>query len=255
MPSELPDAAEPTIGKVLLVGAGPGAADLITVRGRECLGRAEVVLYDYLANPDLLQFVPESSERICLGRHGNGRLWSQPQINETLVDRARQGRIVVRLKGGDPSIFGCAAQEVGALVQAGVPFEIVPGVTAGIAAAGSAGIPITHREFASAVAFVTGREDRDKDRSNLDYAALAGFPGTLVFYMGTTTVDEWSSGLIAAGLSRKTPVAIVRRATLDDQMERTTTLGEVSAAVRTQPPLRPPVVFICLLYTSPSPRD
>ncbi len=217
---------------------------MITLRGVEALRRADVVLYDYLANPLLLEQCRPDSERICLGRHGSERVWDQDRINRALVEEASQGRIVVRLKGGDPSIFGCAAQEIAALIAAEIPFEVVPGVTAASAAAADAGIPITHREQASAVAFVTGREDRGKTSSSLDFAALAQFPGTLVLYMGTTTVESWSSALIAAGKPAETPVAIVRRASHPDVDVITTTLADVAQIVRTPRPIRPPVIFV-----------
>ncbi|HRE99034.1 MAG TPA: uroporphyrinogen-III C-methyltransferase [Pirellulaceae bacterium] len=231
-------------GRVILVGAGPGSPDLITLRGVEALRCADVVLYDYLANPLLLEHCRADAERICLGRHGSERVWDQDRINRALVEEASRGRIVVRLKGGDPSIFGCAAQELAALIGAEIPFEVVPGVTAASAAAADAGIPITHREHASAVAFVTGREDRGKSTSSLDYAALAQFPGTLLLYMGTTTVESWSTALIAAGKPAETPVAIVRRASHPDAEVITTTLAEVAQVVRTPRPIRPPVIFV-----------
>ncbi|MCA9270697.1 MAG: uroporphyrinogen-III C-methyltransferase, partial [Planctomycetales bacterium] len=185
-------------GRVYLVGAGPGAADLVTVRAVECLRRADAVLYDYLANPQLLAYAGPHCERICLGRHGRGRMMSQADINAEMVARAAAGQTVVRLKGGDPAIFARAAEEVDALAAAGVPFEIVPGVTAALAAGSYAGIPVTHRDFASAVALVTGHEDETKTASSMDWAALAAFPGTLVVYMGVTTADDWSAALIAA---------------------------------------------------------
>lgn len=231
-------------GCVVLVGAGPGAADLITQRGEKWLKRADVVLYDYLANPALLSRVTPGTELVCLGRHGAERVWTQTQINQRIVAEALAGKCVVRLKGGDPTIFGCLAQELASVIEAGLPFEIVPGVTAATAAAAGAGIAITHRDLASAIGLVTGREDQDKTESALDYAALARFPGTLVFYMGTTTVGAWSQGLISAGKPADTPVAIVRRASLPDQSVRASTLGEVAELVRATPPLRPPVVFL-----------
>lgn len=231
-------------GRVVLVGAGPGAPDLITRRGAAWLSQADLIVYDYLANAALLSHARHDAETICLGKHGTGRLWNQEQINETLVREALRGRLVVRLKGGDPSIFGCAAQEIEALQRAGIDFEVVPGVTAAIGAAAIAGIPLTHRDHASAVAFVTGSEDRDKQQSSLDFHALAHFPGTLVFYMGTTTVETWSRGLLEFGKPPETPVAIVRHATLPDQSVITTYLGDVVNQVRTTPKLRPPVVFI-----------
>src|SRR5438552_2475306 len=175
-----------TPAKVFFVGAGPGDPGLITLRGAECLRRAELVLYDYLVNPRILDHVSPTAEKVCLGRHGRGRILSQDEINERTIAAARQGRRVVRLKGGDPLIFGRAGEEIAALTAAGIPFEVVPGITAALAAGSYAGVPLTHRDWASAVALVTGKEQADKDGAELDYAALAKFPGTLVFYMGVT---------------------------------------------------------------------
>ncbi|MEZ6106398.1 MAG: uroporphyrinogen-III C-methyltransferase [Pirellulaceae bacterium] len=241
-------------GCVVLVGAGPGAADLLTMRGAHWLRQADVVLYDYLANPALLAGASPRAELVCLGRHGRERVWSQDQINQRIVEEAQAGKCVVRLKGGDPIIFGCLAQELQAIISARIPFEIVPGVTAASAAAAGTGLAITHRDLASAVALVTGREDRDKADASLDYAALARFPGTLVFYMGTTTVETWSTGLLAAGKAATTPVAIVRRASLSDQTMWETTLGDVASLVRRETPLRPPVVFIVGAVADPAHR-
>ena len=234
----------PKLGTVHLVGAGPGEPDLLTLRGRKLLETADVVLYDYLANPQLLQHCSSLAEKICLGSHAEGRVWSQQDINSAMIEKARGGKQVVRLKGGDPSIFGCGFQELEALESAEIPFEVVPGISAGIAAAAYAGIPITHRDSASAVAFVTGQERHGKQNSIHDLPALAKFPGTLIIYMGTTTVGRWSGGLIQYGKPSATPVAVVRRCTHVNQSITLTTLGQVARLVRTDPPMRPPVVFI-----------
>ncbi|MGI8980068.1 MAG: uroporphyrinogen-III C-methyltransferase [Pirellulaceae bacterium] len=234
---------QPAPGRVYLVGAGPGDPALLTLRGAECLRRADVVLYDYLVNPVLVAHCREQAERICLGKHGGGRIWPQEEINDQLVAFARAGKTVVRLKSGDPAIFARGAEEVERLVREGIEFEIVPGITAALAAGSYAGIPITHRELASAVALVTGHEDPEKHEQALDYAALAKFPGTLVFYMGVTTVRHWSAELMAAGKPAGTPVAVVRRCSQPDQRTLRTTLGEVAAAVERER-LRPPVIFI-----------
>ncbi len=162
-------------GKVYLVGGGPGDPGLLTLRGRQCLARAEVVLYDYLVNPRVLRHAA-TAELVCLGRHGRDRLVDQAEINARLVELARQGRVVVRLKGGDPAIFGHLAEEAAALQAASIEYEIVPGVTAASAAASFAGIPLTARDAASAVALVTGQQGHDEP-APLDYPALARFPG------------------------------------------------------------------------------
>jgi uroporphyrinogen III methyltransferase / synthase len=230
-------------GTVYLVGAGPGDPGLITLRGMQCLRRADVVLYDYLANPQLLAHCRPDAEKISLGKHGGGRIWSQEEINEALVRLAREGKTVVRLKSGDPVVFARGVEEIEALSIAGIPFEIVPGITAALAAGSYAGIPITHRELASAVALVTGHEDGGKEGPPLDYAALANFPGTLVFYMGVTTAARWSADLIAAGKPPETPVSVIRRVSFPDQKVWQTTLGGVTGFVA-ETRLRPPVIFV-----------
>lgn len=235
---------EPKLGKVYLVGAGPGDPGLLTVRGAECLRRADVVLYDYLATPELLIHTRPDAEFNCLGRHGHGRLMSQTETSDLMIRHAKQGRTVVRLKGGDPAIFARLAEELAALEAANISYEIVPGVTAASAASSHAGIPLTDRDEASCVAFVTGHERQDKEiRDTLDYAALARFPGTLVFYMGITTAPHWSRELIANGKSPSTPITIVRRCTWPDQQSFTTTLGDLPNLLA-EMKLRPPAVLI-----------
>ena len=232
-------------GKVYLVGAGPGDPGLITLRGAQCLARADVVLYDYLANPRLLQHARAGAELVCLGRHGQGRLWSQAEINGRLVEGAMEGKLVVRLKGGDPAVFARTAEEVQALTSAGVAYEIVPGITAALAVSSYAGIPLTHRDGASAVALVTGqqREGDSGGQEPLDYAALARFPGTLVFYMGVTTARHWVDHLIAAGKPPGTPAAIVRRCSWPDQAEWHCVLSEVPGVLAAGQ-VRPPVLVV-----------
>jgi uroporphyrinogen III methyltransferase / synthase len=233
-------------GKVYLVGAGPGDPGLLTLRGAECLRLADVVIYDYLANVQLLSHARPEAERVCLGRHGtgHGRLMSQAEANDAMIRHASAGRTVVRLKGGDPTIFSRLAEELAALDEAGIPYEIVPGVTAAQAASSHAGIPLTQREEASCVAFVTGQEMHDKTTTEpLDYAALAKFPGTLVFYMGVTTAPTWSRALLDHGKRSDTPVVIARRCSLPDQQTIYTTLGQLTEVVQTNN-LRPPAVVI-----------
>jgi uroporphyrinogen III methyltransferase/synthase len=227
---------------VYLVGAGPGDPGLITLRGVECLRRADVVLYDYLVNPRLLAHAPQA-ERVCLGRRGRDRIVPQAEINARMVAEARAGRTVVRLKGGDPAVFGRAAEEVAALREAGIPLEIVPGITAALAAGSYAGVAVTHRELASAVALVTGHQQDDEPGTELDYAALAAFPGTLVFYMGVTTAETWTSALIAAGRPPNTPTAIIRRCTWPDQETIFCTLDTVAGEAAHRK-LRPPAIVI-----------
>jgi uroporphyrinogen III methyltransferase / synthase len=230
-------------GKVYLVGAGPGDPGLITLRAVEVLQQADAVLYDYLVNPAILRHCRPTARLISLGKHGAGRILSQAEIHDRLLELGQSGQSVVRLKCGDPMVFARAGEELAFLTEHQIPFEIVPGVTAGLAAASYAGIPVTHRDAASAVALITGQEDADKSDTSLDYAALAAFPGTLVLYMGVTTVSRWSESLIAAGKPPSTPVLIARRVSLPDQERLLTTLGEVASVVG-KGKLRPPVVFI-----------
>ena len=235
---------EQQFGKVYLVGSGPGDPGMITLRAVECLRRADVVLYDYLVNPRILAHVRSDAETICLGRHGHGRIWPQHEINDRLVRLATAGRTVVRLKGGDPVIFARGAEEAEVLTAANVDFEVVPGVTAALAAGSCAGIPVTHRDLASAVAFIAAQEQADKPDSSLDYGPLANFPGTLVFYMGVTTAHRWTSALIQAGKSPDTPTAIVRRCSWPDQLSIRCRLDEVAQRLSAAPKIRPPVIVI-----------
>ncbi|HKJ01643.1 MAG TPA: uroporphyrinogen-III C-methyltransferase [Longimicrobiales bacterium] len=236
-----PDGVAPAT--VYLVGAGPGDPGLLTLRGAECLRRAEVVLYDYLANPSVLEHAAPSAELVPLGRTGTGRSLTPDEITDRMIEEARRGRTTVRLKGGDPSVFGRGADETGALRRAGIPFEVVPGITAGLALAAYCEIPVTHQDDASALALVVGRERDAKEESGLDYGALAAFPGTLIFYMGVARAALWSAALVARGKSPDTPVAIVRWCTRAAQEILRCTLGTVSDFVATQG-VRPPALFV-----------
>ena len=230
-------------GTVYLVGAGPGDPGLITLRAVECLRRAHLVLYDYLVNPQVLDGAQNSAELVCLGRHGRGRILSPGEVNERMIRAAQAGQTVVRLKCGDPLIFARAAEECQALAAASVPCEIVPGITAALAAGSYAGIPLTDRDAASAVALVTGHEDDEKSSTQLDYAALATFPGTLVFYMGVTSAPQWTRALIAAGKAADTPAAIVRRCSWPDQVTIRCKLERVADELATHK-IRPPAIVI-----------
>jgi uroporphyrinogen III methyltransferase/synthase len=232
------------LGNVFLIGAGPGDPGLITVRGRDLLARADVVLYDYLASPHLLEHCRPDAVRVCLGQHGRGKLWTQDEIIRRMIEDARAGLQVARLKGGDPAVFGRLAEEVSALVAAGIPHEIVPGVTAATAVASFAGISLTDRDAASCVTFFTGQECGGKhETESLDFATLAILPGTLVVYMGVTTAPHWSAQLIRHGKSPETPVIVVRRVSQPDQQIWHTSLAEVpNLLARHQ--IRPPVLAI-----------
>jgi len=230
-------------GIVYLVGAGPGDPGLVTLRAVECLARADLVLYDYLVNPATLEHAPASAELVCLGHHGTGRTLSPTEIVARMLQGARGGKTVVRLKGGDPSVFGRGADEIEPLREAGIPFEIVPGITSGLAVAAYCEIPITHHEDASAVALITGQERHAKTTSSLNYGVLAEFPGTLIFYMGVRRVAEWSRALLDHGKPPDTPVAIVRWCTRTRQRMVRCTLENVAEVVR-QRELRPPSLFV-----------
>jgi uroporphyrinogen III methyltransferase/synthase len=233
---------EQQVGVVYLVGAGPGEPGLITLRGVECLRQANLILYDYLVNPLVLRHAPASAERVCLGRHGQGRIMPPDEVIAQMIAAARDGQTVVRLKGGDPAIFARGAEEAEALSAAGIPFEIVPGVTAALAAGSYAGIPVTHRDLASAVALVAGHEDEGKP-SPLDFRMLAHFPGTLVVYMGVTTARQWTRELMAGGMPAETPAAIVRRCSWPDQLTILCELSRVADELAARK-MRPPVIVI-----------
>ena len=231
-------------GKVYLVGAGPGDPGLITVRGKSLLERAEVVVYDYLASPKLLKHVPADAELIYVGKKGGGHhAHTQEEINQMLVDHTLAGKVVVRLKGGDPFIFGRGGEEIEELFAAGAPFEIVPGVTSATAAATYAGIPITHRDYTASVAFLTGHEDPTKEKSNIDWEKLATGAGTLVVYMGIKNLPIIVENLIKYGRDPKTPVAVVRWASTPEQRSVVGTL-ETIADVVAGAGIKPPSLII-----------
>jgi uroporphyrinogen III methyltransferase/synthase len=213
-------------GSVALVGAGPGDPGLLTVRARELLDRADVVLHDRLIPPGALDGL--DAELIYVGKQGGGPQMPQEEINRLLVEHAGAGRRVVRLKGGDPFVFGRGGEEALVCREAGIPYEVVPGVTSGIAAPAYAGIPVTHRDLASGVAFVTGHEQPGKPESALDWPALARFPGTLVFYMGVRALPRIAEQLIAGGRPPTEPVAVVERGTLPGQRTLLATLADVA---------------------------
>lgn len=231
------------IGRVYLVGAGPGDPGLITLHGVECLARADLVLYDYLVDPRVLLHARSGAELVCLGHHSRQRTITQDEIHARMIRAARQGRTVVHLKGGDPVVFGRSAEETETLRAEGIPFEIVPGVTAALAAGAYTEIPLTHADHSSCLALVTGHERSSKQGLPLDYGGLAKFPGTLVFYMGIRSATQWSQGLIQGGMSPDTPVAIVRRCTLPDQASVRCTLGTITETIR-RAEIRPPAVTI-----------
>jgi uroporphyrinogen III methyltransferase/synthase len=236
--------ASSKLGKVYLVGAGPGDPGLITVKGLQLLSRAEVVVYDYLASKKLLKHVPKEAEFIYAGKKGGGHhAHTQDEINQMLVDHARAGKMVVRLKGGDPFIFGRGGEEIEKIVEAGIPFEVVPGVTSATAAATYAGIPITHRGYTASVAFVTGHEDPTKKDSTIAWDKLATAVGTLVFYMGIKNLPSISEKLIANGRDPKTPVAVIRWASTPEQHSVYGTLEDIADIVHRED-IKPPAIVV-----------
>jgi uroporphyrinogen III methyltransferase/synthase len=218
-------------GIVYLVGAGPGDPGLMTTRSLELIASADVIFYDRLIPPGALDGAREDAELVYVGKQPGVPSVPQEEIGTRLIEAARAGRSVVRLKGGDPFVFGRGGEEGEALRAAGVEFEVVPGLTAGVAATAYAGIPVTHRDDASAVAFVTGHEDPEKAETALDWEALARFPGTLVFYMGVKRLPENAAALIAAGRDPVEPAAAIERGTWPGQRTFVATLGTLAATV------------------------
>jgi uroporphyrinogen III methyltransferase / synthase len=219
------------LGIVYLVGAGPGDPGLMTIRSLDLIVAADVIVHDRLIPRDALVAARPDAEILYVGKEPGDASVAQDEIEKLLIDRAREGKIVVRLKGGDPFVFGRGGEEAEALAAAGIPFEVVPGITAGVAAPAYAGIPVTHRDDASAVAFVTGHEDPEKEDSALDYEALARFPGTLVFYMGVKALPRIAERLIASGRDPSEPAAVVERGTLPGQRTVSGTLEGIAGAV------------------------
>jgi uroporphyrinogen III methyltransferase/synthase len=215
-------------GRVALVGAGPGDAGLLTLRALELIALADVILYDRLIPPEALSGARSDAELRYVGKEGGGPSVPQAETEALMLERARSGAFVVRLKGGDPFVFGRGGEEALALAAAGIPFEVVPGVTAGIAAAGYTGIPVTHRGLASGVALIAAHEDPAKDEHLLDWDALARFPGTLVFYMGVRTLPVLTRRLLEAGRPGAQPAAVVSHATLPGQRTVTATLETIA---------------------------
>jgi uroporphyrinogen III methyltransferase/synthase len=230
-------------GKVYLVGAGPGDPKLLTIRGKECLQRADVVLYDYLANPALLAIAPPEAERVYVGRRGRQAYDDQGYINRLLIQKAGEGKVVVRLKGGDPFVFGRGGEEAEAVAAAGVSLEIVPGVTSAVAVPAYAGIPVTHRTFASSVAFLTAHEDPAKGASGLDWSRMASGPGTLVFLMGVKNLPSVVDHLITEGKSPELPVAVIRWGTRAAQRTLVGTLRDIVRKVA-EAKLEPPALVV-----------
>ncbi len=230
-------------GKVYLIGAGPGDPGLITVKGLRCLETADVVVYDHLANEQLLGRIREGAEKIYVGKKGGDHTLAQDRINELIIARAKEGKSVARLKGGDPFIFGRGGEEAEELAQAGIPFEVVPGVTSAIAVPAYAGIPLTHRDYTSTVAFITGHEDPNKEESKIAWDKISTGIGTLVFLMGVGNLSRIARELIKNGRAPETPVALIRWGTLPEQetvLGKLADIGEIAQARK----IKPPVIFL-----------
>ncbi|PSP48374.1 uroporphyrinogen-III C-methyltransferase [Halobacteriales archaeon QH_1_68_42] len=229
-------------GTVYLVGSGPGDPDLLTVKARRLLEEADAVLHDKLPGPEILDLISEA-RREDVGKRAGGDRTPQSVTNERLVELAREGETVVRLKGGDPFVFGRGGEEAAYLAEHEVPFEVVPGVTSAIAGPAVAGVPVTHRDHASSVSFVTGHEDPTKDESAVDWEALAATGGTIVVLMGVGKLPDYTAALREAGMDPETPVALVERATWPDQRVATGTLDTIVDA-RDEAGIEPPAITV-----------
>jgi len=218
-------------GKCFLVGAGPGDLGLVTLRAKECIEQAEVIIYDYLSNPEMLKWAPESAEVIYAGKKAGAHTLTQDEINALLVEKTQAGKQVVRLKGGDPFVFGRGGEEAQALAAAGVEFGVVPGITSAIAGPAYAGIPITHRGKNSHVTFFTGHEDPDKSGTSIDFAALAQLGGTQVMLMGVERIEAVAREMLAKGMRNDLPVALIRWATAGRQETLVGNLGNIAERV------------------------
>ncbi len=229
-------------GLVLIVGAGPGDPGLITLRGVRALMRADVIVYDQLVSAELLQFARKDARLIYVGKKGGDHTIPQREINDLLVLEAKKGLVVARLKGGDPFIFGRGGEEAEVLVREGIPIEVIPGVTSAISVPAFAGIPLTHREHTSTVAFVTGHEDPTKEKSEIDWEKLSGI-GTLVFLMGVKNLPGITKNLIEGGKAPTTPAALIRQGTTPDQETLTGTLGDIAKKAAREK-FTPPAILV-----------
>ena len=234
--------AEESVGTVYLVGSGPGDPELMTVKARRLLDEADVVLHDKLPGPKILGEIPED-KREDVGKRAGGEWTPQEYTNRRLVELAREGKTVVRLKGGDPFVFGRGGEEMEHLAANEIPFEVVPGITSAIAGAGVAGIPVTHRDHVSSVSFVTGHEDPTKDESAIDWQALADTGGTLVVLMGVGKLPLYTQVLLDAGMDPETPVALVERATWPNMRVASGTM-ETIVDVRDTNEIEPPAITV-----------
>jgi uroporphyrinogen III methyltransferase/synthase len=230
-------------GIVYLIGGGPGSADLLTLKAKQCLQKADVVVYDYLVNESILCLACEDAERIYVGKRGGMHTASQQKINNLLIEKAKIGLTVARLKGGDPFIFGRGGEEAVELSRARIPFEIVPGITSAIAVPAYAGIPLTHRAYSSTVCFITGHEDPTKETSSINWEVLAGFSGTLVFLMGMRNLGTIAQQLVDHGRSPNCPAAVIANGTLPGQRAIRATLSDIHQKARAAK-ITPPGIIV-----------
>ena len=232
-----------TKGVVYLVGAGPGDIGLLTVKGLKCLQKADAVIYDFHLNAQTLSYIRHDAEFIYAGKRGGHHTMTQDEINAAILDKAKEGKIVCRLKGGDPFVFGRGGEEAQILVKAGIRFEVVPGVSSAIAAPAYAGIPLTHRLYSSSFAVIPGYEDTTKEESSIDWAKLATGVGTLVFLMAVKNIEILTQKLIENGRRPETPVAVIRWGTRPDQQTIVSTLKNIASDVR-ENEIKPPAVMV-----------
>ena len=230
-------------GKVYLVGAGPGDIGLFTLKGKECVENADVIIYDYLANANILAFARPETECIFVGKHGGNSIMPQGEINRLMIRKASRGKIIVRLKGGDPFIFGRGGEEAEYLSKAGIPFEVIPGVTSAISVPALAGIPLTHRKYSSNIGIVTGHEDTTKKKSAMSWDKLATGVDTLVILMGITNLPSIVNNIIRNGRSINTPVAVIQWGTTPEQKTVTGTLGNIVKRAKAEQ-IRPPAIIV-----------
>ncbi|MBM4762976.1 uroporphyrinogen-III C-methyltransferase [Bacillus sp. B15-48] len=231
-------------GKVYLVGAGPGDPKLLTVYGLECIQKSDVIVYDRLVNSQLLEHAKKSAELIYCGKSPGNHHLIQEEIHQILIEKSLEGKMVTRLKGGDPCVFGRAGEEAEILAQNNIQYEIVPGITAGIAAAAYAGIPVTHRDFASSFAVITGHGRDQEGKDSLNWPALATGIDTLAFYMGIANLDSICEKLIANGRNEKTPVAVIEWGTTNNQRTLTGTLETIHQLVVEKNIQNPAIVLV-----------
>ena len=230
-------------GKVYLVGSGPGGTGLLTQRGADLIAQAEVIFYDQLPGEEILLSLPKDAEKIDCGKYGNRHTLEQAEIEALMVDRAKKGKRIVRLKGGDPFLFGRGGEELETLAAAGIAVEMVPGVTSALAVPASVGIPVTHRKYASQVTILTGHEDPTKPKSALDWKLLAQGRGTIVILMGVANLPGIAKALIANGKAGDTPVAVIERGLRKDRCVTTGPLSEIGEIAK-EAGVRPPAVIV-----------